>query len=100
MFKAVSTPLPNLKDWRFSVDARASPGPTFDREGESQNSLGRRPIEELTPDRRAQVEAGARSRRDHRGLVIMSGKESGFIVGADIREFDRLSDRAGRDRPR
>ena len=47
MFKAVSTPLPNLKDWRFSVDQWGIGWAEFDREGESQNSFGRRPFEEL-----------------------------------------------------
>ena len=66
----------------------------FDREGESQNSLGRRPLEELAQI----VEAVERASRDgeSRGLVIMSGKEKGFIVGADIREFEQLR----RPRPR
>ena len=89
MFKAVSTPLPNLKDWRFSVDQWGIGWAEFDREGESQNSFGRRPFEELAQIV-AKVEEGARS-REIRGLVIASGKERGFIVGADIREFADLS---------
>ena len=47
MFKALSRPLPDLKDWRFSVDQWGIAWAVFDREGESQNSLGRRPLEEL-----------------------------------------------------
>ncbi len=89
MFKAVSTPLPNLKDWRFSVDQWGIGWAEFDREGESQNSFGRRPFEELAQIV-AKVEEGARS-REIIGLVIASGKERGFIVGADIREFADLS---------
>ncbi len=60
----------------------------FDREGESQNSLGRRPLEELA----AIVERAEQAARDKsiRGLVFISGKEKGFIVGADVREFDQL----------
>lgn len=85
MFKAVSRPLPNLKDWRFSVDQWGIAWAEFDREGESQNSLGRRPLEELG-EIVAEVEKGARD-QSIRGLVILSGKERGFIVGADIREF-------------
>ena len=67
----------------------------FDREGESQNSLGRRPLEELAHDRRA-GRARARATRSIRGLVIISGKEKGFIVGADVREFEQTHDRARR----
>ena len=36
-----------LKDWRFSIDGEGIAWAIFDREGESANSLGRRPIEEL-----------------------------------------------------
>jgi len=85
MFKAVSRPLPDLKDWRFSIDQWGLAWAEFDREGESQNALGRRPLEELS-EIVAKVEAGARD-KSIRGLVIISGKERGFIVGADIREF-------------
>jgi len=75
-----------LKDWRFSIDGEGIAWAIFDREGESANSLGRRPIEELDAIIK-RVEAEVRT-RNVRGLVIMSGKERGFIVGADIREFE------------
>lgn len=77
-----------LKDWRYSVDGEGIAWAIFDREGESANSLGRRPIEELGEIVSA-VEAGARD-KSIRGLVILSGKDKGYIVGADIREFDGL----------
>ncbi|HVZ03774.1 3-hydroxyacyl-CoA dehydrogenase NAD-binding domain-containing protein [Hyphomicrobium sp.] len=78
--------VPKLKDWRFSIDGEGIAWATFDREGESANALGRRPIEELDAIIE-RVEAEARA-KTIRGLVIMSGKERGFIVGADIREFE------------
>lgn len=74
-----------LKDWRFSVDGEGIAWAIFDREGESANALGRRPLEELAAIVE-RVEAGVRD-KSIRGLVFMSGKERGFIVGADIREF-------------
>lgn len=79
-----------LRDWQYSVDMQGIAWAVFDREGESQNSLGRRPLEELG----AIVESAERSARERavRGLVFMSGKEKGFIVGADVREFDELAD--------
>src|SRR5262245_40545184 len=79
-----------LKDWRYSVDMQGTAWAVFDREGESQNSLGRRALEELG----AIVEAAERAARERsiRGLVFISGKEKGFIVGADVREFDQLAD--------
>ncbi len=88
MFKAVSRPLPDLKDWDFSIDQWGIAWAKFDREGESQNSLGRRPLEELAQIIE-NVEGGAR-KREVRGLVIYSGKPRGFIVGADVREFSDL----------
>ncbi|HEX9881547.1 MAG TPA: 3-hydroxyacyl-CoA dehydrogenase NAD-binding domain-containing protein [Hyphomicrobium sp.] len=89
MFKSVSKPLPDLKDWRLIVDQWGIAWAEFDREGESQNSLGRRPLEELAKIVDT-VEEGARA-KDIRGLVISSGKERGFIVGADVREFADLA---------
>ncbi len=96
MFKALSRPLPDLKDWRFSVDQWGIGWAEFDREGESQNSLGRRPLEELAQIV-AKVEEGARD-KSIRGLVIISAKERGFIVGADIREFADFTTEFGRHR--
>lgn len=88
MFKAVSRPLPNLKDWRFSIDQWGIAWAEFDREGESQNALGQRRLEELG-EIIAEIEKRARDKQVV-GLVILSGKERGFIVGADIREFADL----------
>lgn len=81
-----------LKDWRFSIDGEGIAWAVFDREGESANSLGRRPIEELAAIVE-RVEAEARN-KTCKGLVITSGKEKGFIVGADIREFENFKSEA------
>src|SRR5499427_7977024 len=78
-----------LRDWRFSIDQQGIAWAVFDREGESQNALGQRPLEEL--DRIVEeVERGARN-GSIRGLVFSSGKEKGFIVGADVREFEQIT---------
>ena len=81
----MSTELNDLKDWRFEVDFEQIAWAIFDRENESMNTLGKRAMEELGQIVAA-VEGGA-SRGDIRGLIIMSGKETGFIAGADIRDF-------------
>jgi 3-hydroxyacyl-CoA dehydrogenase / enoyl-CoA hydratase / 3-hydroxybutyryl-CoA epimerase len=81
--------LNDLKDWRLSLDLEGIAWATFDRENESANSLGRRPLEELMRIV-GRVEEGARG-GEIKGLVIQSGKEQGFIVGADIREFEQLT---------
>src|SRR5262245_35159217 len=78
-----------IKDWRFSIDNQGIAWAVFDREGESQNALGQRPLEEL--DRIVEeVERGARN-GSIRGLVFSSGKDKGFIVGADVREFEQIT---------
>ena len=82
----------SIKDWRYSVDIEGIAWAVFDREGESANALGRRPLEELGAIIEA-VEAGAKAGKIA-GLVLMSGKEKSFIVGADIREFDQLDTEA------
>ena len=79
-----------LRDWRFSIDMQGIAWAVFDREGESQNSLGQRPLEELAMIIE-RAEEGARD-KSIRGLVFISGKEKGFIVGADVREFEKLAD--------
>ena len=80
-----STKLPDLHDWRFTVDFEGIAWATFDRQGESMNSLGRRSTEELGEIVKAVEELAMRG--EVKGLVLMSGKESSFIAGADIREF-------------
>lgn len=82
------TDISALRDWRFSIDLQGIAWAVFDREGESQNSLGRRALEELGAIIE-RVEQGARD-KSIRGLVFISGKEKGFIVGADVREFEQL----------
>jgi 3-hydroxyacyl-CoA dehydrogenase/enoyl-CoA hydratase/3-hydroxybutyryl-CoA epimerase len=79
-----------LRDWRFSVDMQGIAWAVFDREGESQNSFSRRALEELGAIVES-VEQGVRE-QSVGGLVVISGKEKGFIVGADVREFEQLTD--------
>jgi 3-hydroxyacyl-CoA dehydrogenase/enoyl-CoA hydratase/3-hydroxybutyryl-CoA epimerase len=77
----------NLKDWRFEIDFEEIAWAVFDREGETMNSLGRRPTEELVAIV-AKVEDAA-EKGEVRGLVLISGKDN-FIAGADIREFENF----------
>lgn len=82
----------DFRDWRYEVDIEKIAWAVFDREGESVNSLGQRPLEELG----AIVERAERAAAagEIKGLIIMSGKKRGFIVGADIREFEALDSEA------
>lgn len=88
----MTTDLTSLKDWRFRIDEQGIAWAVFDREGESQNALGRRPLEELGQIVE-RVEAGAKEKAIT-GLVFISGKEKGFIVGADVREFEQFTTEA------
>ena len=82
--------LATLKDWTYSVDIEGIAWAVFDRAGESQNSLSRRALEELG----AIVEEAEKAAQTKSiiGLVFTSGKDKGFIVGADVREFELLAD--------
>jgi 3-hydroxyacyl-CoA dehydrogenase/enoyl-CoA hydratase/3-hydroxybutyryl-CoA epimerase len=82
----MATTLPNLQDWRFSIDFEGIAWAVIDRKGESMNSLGRRPTEELGEIVKAVEKAAASG--EVKGLVLMSAKERSFIAGADIREFE------------
>ncbi|MGE5267703.1 MAG: 3-hydroxyacyl-CoA dehydrogenase NAD-binding domain-containing protein, partial [Deltaproteobacteria bacterium] len=82
----------SLKDWRYEIDREGIAWATFDREGSSANALGRRPLEELGAIvEEAERTAGAGTIK---GLVLISGKPKGFIVGADINEFETLTTEA------
>ena len=85
-----------LTDWRYSVDLEGIAWAIFDREGESANALGRRPLEELSPSSRTSRRAPRP--RPSMASCCISGKDKSFIVGADIREFDAARHRGEGDR--
>jgi 3-hydroxyacyl-CoA dehydrogenase / enoyl-CoA hydratase / 3-hydroxybutyryl-CoA epimerase len=80
------TMIPDLQDWHFTVDFEGIAWAVMDRKGESMNSLGRGPTEELGEIVMAVEVAAAAG--DVKGLVLMSAKDRSFIAGADIREFE------------
>ncbi|MGB0057445.1 MAG: 3-hydroxyacyl-CoA dehydrogenase NAD-binding domain-containing protein, partial [Methyloceanibacter sp.] len=83
------TPPPTLHDWRLSVDYEGIAWALMDREGARVNSMGRRLTEEL-----GEIVKWAETAAIHgeiKGLVLMSAKATGFLVGADIREFSRFA---------
>jgi 3-hydroxyacyl-CoA dehydrogenase/enoyl-CoA hydratase/3-hydroxybutyryl-CoA epimerase len=77
---------PSLHDWRLSVDYEGIAWALMDRDGEKVNSLGRRFTEELAEIVAWAEEAGRAG--EIKGLALMSAKPTGFLVGADIREFE------------
>jgi 3-hydroxyacyl-CoA dehydrogenase / enoyl-CoA hydratase / 3-hydroxybutyryl-CoA epimerase len=82
----MATTLPQLQDWSFNVDYEGIAWAVIDRKGESMNSLGRRLSEELGQIVKAVEDAALKGAV--KGLVLMSGKDTSFIAGADIREFE------------
>ncbi|MEM7256713.1 MAG: fatty-acid oxidation protein subunit alpha, partial [Pseudomonadota bacterium] len=72
----------NTRHWQLTRDAEDIAWLTIYRADESTNTLSREVIEELDT---LLDELAANLPK---GLVIQSGKESGFIAGADIREFE------------
>lgn len=83
-------PMPKTQSWHFEVDFERIGWLTIDSPGTSVNVLGRDTIAELEglvfrfEDLIASGELA--------GIVISSAKDNGFIAGADISEFDAMSD--------
>jgi len=72
------------RHWRLERDADGIAWLTFDKAGASTNTFSQDVMEELA----AIVERLETERP--KGLVIRSGKRSGFIAGADVEEFTRI----------
>ena len=75
---------PSQSNWRIEQDADGIAWLCFDKAGASTNVLSGEVMRELG-QRLAELE-----RLKPRGVVIYSGKKSGFIAGADIKEFTGL----------
>ena len=76
----------DFRHWRVDHDLDNVCWLTLDRADESVNSLSQEVLQELESIIDG-VEQSA-----PRGLVLQSGKPHSFIVGADVREFDAVSD--------
>ncbi len=70
--------------WRRESDAQGIVWLTFDKPGTSTNVLSRDTLVELDAHL-AEIEKAT-----PRGVVVRSGKPSGFIAGADVKEFIQL----------
>ena len=72
--------------WKLDIDNEAVAWLSLDRQGASANTLGRAVMEELDS-------CLARIEQERpRAVVLLSAKDSGFVAGADITEFERLTD--------
>jgi len=72
------------RHWRLAPDADGIVWLTFDKAGSTTNTFSKDVMEELG----AIIDRLAAERP--KGLVIGSGKASGFIAGADVEEFTRI----------
>ncbi|HEX4387231.1 MAG TPA: 3-hydroxyacyl-CoA dehydrogenase NAD-binding domain-containing protein [Steroidobacteraceae bacterium] len=79
---------PTPGSWRLEVDGDGIAWVTIDRPGSSANALSGSMFAEFEP-LLARLE-----REPPRALILISGKKSGFVAGADIKEFTGLTDEA------
>ena len=73
-----------MKHWQLSNEANGIVVAVFDKAGESANSLSAEVMAEFG-DILDQLD-----KQPPKGLIVRSGKEAGFIAGADIEEFSQL----------
>jgi len=74
------------RHWRSSIDGDGVCFLTLDKADSGANTLSVEVLEELGR------ELDALEATPPRGLVVESGKRSGFILGADVNEFSQLRD--------
>jgi 3-hydroxyacyl-CoA dehydrogenase/enoyl-CoA hydratase/3-hydroxybutyryl-CoA epimerase len=74
-----------MRNWSLEIDGENVATLTLDCAGASANTLGREVMTELDAC------LGEVEQRRPVALVLRSGKASGFVAGADIREFTSLS---------
>ncbi|MBL8394103.1 MAG: enoyl-CoA hydratase/isomerase family protein [Candidatus Accumulibacter sp.] len=72
------------RHWRLEVDDAGLAWATFDKAGESANSLSSGVMNELA------LLLDQLEDSPPKGLIFRSGKAAGFIAGADIQEFTQL----------
>ena len=73
-----------VRCWREETDAEGVVWLTLDKPGASVNTLSSPVLEELG------TLVADIAKRAPRGVVLRSGKTSGFVLGADVKEFTTL----------
>lgn len=84
--------MPQTRNWRFEIDFEGLGWLTIDTPKAPVNTLSREAIAELeTLVLRFEdlIASG-----ELLGVILLSGKDSGFIAGADVSEFDAMADYA------
>ena len=78
-----------LQHWRLEREPAGLAWLTFDKAGESTNTLSEAAVRELG------LVLDELEREPPKALVIRSGKNAGFIAGADIEEFTKIESAEG-----
>jgi 3-hydroxyacyl-CoA dehydrogenase/enoyl-CoA hydratase/3-hydroxybutyryl-CoA epimerase len=79
----------HVKHWRVTYGSSGHCWLTLDKAESGGNTLSQDVLAELD-----EIVSALEQRSDLPGAVIRSGKRSGFILGADVREFEGLQDPA------
>ena len=74
-------------NWRLETDADEVLWVYFDKANASVNTLDKETMEEFS-----KIVDSLADDREHRGMIIASGKTNGFIAGADITQFSKFKD--------
>jgi 3-hydroxyacyl-CoA dehydrogenase/enoyl-CoA hydratase/3-hydroxybutyryl-CoA epimerase len=82
--------MPETKHWSFHRDVENLGWLTINTPGAPVNTLSREAIMELEALVTRFEELGQSG--ELAGVILLSGKDSGFIAGADVSEFDAMSD--------
>jgi len=82
--------MPPSRAWSFHLDFEGLGWLTIDVPGAPVNTLSRETLTELSGIV-TRLEELAQS-GELKGVILLSGKESGFIAGADVTEFDDMAD--------
>src|SRR3989344_2745833 len=77
----------NYKHWRLETDNDQILWVYFDKANATVNTMDRETMEEL-----ADIVENLTHDTEHKGVIIASGKKSGFIAGADISQFTKFKD--------
>jgi 3-hydroxyacyl-CoA dehydrogenase/enoyl-CoA hydratase/3-hydroxybutyryl-CoA epimerase len=75
------------KHWRLEADADQVLWLYFDKDGATVNSVDRAVMEEFSDIIETLV-----TTKEYKGVIIASGKTTGFIAGADISQFNQFKD--------
>ena len=84
--------LPKTRHWRFEIDFESLGWLTIDTPKAAVNTLSRESIAELESLVARFEDLIATG--ELLGIILLSGKDSGFVAGADVSEFDAMADYA------